>query len=233
VTTLADDLVPDQLWALVEPLLPTPPRPPYGGRHRTISNRACSPRSCTWPAPPLRGGCCPPASWAAAPRRPAGAASPSGPTPGCSTPCTFGFWTALVNKARWTGSGRAWTRRACGPNAGGPRGRKSSRSWQAGVQAAAGLRRERAAADRGGDRGQRQRHHRVPGRLDDVPPIRTPAGQRRTRPAKVHADKGYDSRANRAYLRGVGSSRGSLGVRSSRRSGLGATVGRSSGRCRG
>jgi len=25
--------------------------------------------------------------------------------------------------------------------------------------------------------------------IDDVPPIRTPAGQRRTRPAKVHADK--------------------------------------------
>jgi transposase len=31
--------------------------------------------------------------------------------------------------------------------------------------------------------------------------IRTPAGRRRTRPGKVHADKGYDSRANRAYLR--------------------------------
>jgi len=37
--------------------------------------------------------------------------------------------------------------------------------------------------------------------LADVPPVRTPAGRRRTRPAKVHADKGYDSRANRAYLR--------------------------------
>jgi len=36
-----DDLVPDQLWALVAPLLPAPPRPPYGGRHRTISDRAC------------------------------------------------------------------------------------------------------------------------------------------------------------------------------------------------
>jgi transposase len=39
--TLADDLVLDELWALVEPLLPVPPRPPYGGRHRTISDRAC------------------------------------------------------------------------------------------------------------------------------------------------------------------------------------------------
>jgi IS5 family transposase len=37
--------------------------------------------------------------------------------------------------------------------------------------------------------------------LEDIPPVRTPAGRRRTRPAKVHADKGYDSRANRAYLR--------------------------------
>jgi IS5 family transposase len=37
--------------------------------------------------------------------------------------------------------------------------------------------------------------------IDDVPPIRTPAGRRRTRPGKVHADKGYDSRANRVYLR--------------------------------
>jgi hypothetical protein len=29
--------VPDELWALVAPLLPAPPRPPYGGRYRTIS----------------------------------------------------------------------------------------------------------------------------------------------------------------------------------------------------
>src|SRR5512133_3847866 len=41
MTTLADNLVPDQLWALVAPLLPAPPRPPYGGRHRTISDRGC------------------------------------------------------------------------------------------------------------------------------------------------------------------------------------------------
>jgi IS5 family transposase len=37
--------------------------------------------------------------------------------------------------------------------------------------------------------------------LDDVPPIRTPSGRRRTRPAAVHADKGYDSAANRTWLR--------------------------------
>jgi hypothetical protein len=37
--------------------------------------------------------------------------------------------------------------------------------------------------------------------LKDIPPVRTPAGRRRTRPARVHADKGYDSWANRAWLR--------------------------------
>jgi transposase len=41
MTALADDLVPDELWALVEPLLPVPPRPPYGGRRRAVSERAC------------------------------------------------------------------------------------------------------------------------------------------------------------------------------------------------
>jgi hypothetical protein len=43
--------------------------------------------------------------------------------------------------------------------------------------------------DRGGDGRQRQRHHHVEAVLEDIPPIRTPAGRRRTRPAKVHADK--------------------------------------------
>jgi transposase len=40
-----------------------------------------------------------------------------------------------------------------------------------------------------------------PAVLDDVPPIRTPVGRRRTRPEGVHADKAYDSAANRAWLR--------------------------------
>jgi hypothetical protein len=41
MTSLVDKLVPDDLWAIVEPLLPPPPRPPYGGRHRTIPDRNC------------------------------------------------------------------------------------------------------------------------------------------------------------------------------------------------
>jgi transposase len=41
MTTLIDGLVPNQLWALVEPLLPAPPRPTYGGRHRVIPDGNC------------------------------------------------------------------------------------------------------------------------------------------------------------------------------------------------
>jgi len=55
----------------------------------------------------------------------------------------------------------------------------------------------------------------------DIPPIRTPAERRRTRPAKVHADKGYDSRTNRTYLqrRGLKTRIGRRGVESSTRLG--------------
>jgi transposase len=41
MTTFVDDLMPDELWALVERLLPAPPRPPYGGRRRAVPDRAC------------------------------------------------------------------------------------------------------------------------------------------------------------------------------------------------
>jgi transposase len=37
--------------------------------------------------------------------------------------------------------------------------------------------------------------------LDDIPAIRMPTGRRRRRPGKVHADKAYDHRRCRAYLR--------------------------------
>ena len=40
-TTLVEELVPDELWRLVAALLPSPPRPPYGGRRRTVPDRNC------------------------------------------------------------------------------------------------------------------------------------------------------------------------------------------------
>jgi transposase len=41
MTTLVEELVPDDPWAMVEPLPPPPPRPWWGGRVRTIPARNC------------------------------------------------------------------------------------------------------------------------------------------------------------------------------------------------
>jgi hypothetical protein len=65
--------------------------------------------------------------------------------------------------------------------------------------------------------------------LDDVPAVRGSSSRRRCRPVKVHADKGYDSAANRAYLRRGGSLHALPGVGSSRQRGLGGAGGRSNG----
>jgi transposase len=59
MTTLVDQLVSDELWAMVEPLLPRPPRKGLGGRPRTVPDRSCfaaivdmartsTPQSSTW-----------------------------------------------------------------------------------------------------------------------------------------------------------------------------------------
>jgi transposase len=41
MTALVEELVPDDLWALVEPLLPPPPRPWWGRPVRAIPGRSC------------------------------------------------------------------------------------------------------------------------------------------------------------------------------------------------
>ena len=57
--------------------------------------------------------------------------------------------------------------------------------------------------------------------LDDIPKVRTPAGGRRYRPAKVHADKAYDHRRCRGYLtrRGIKVRIARRGIESSTRLG--------------
>jgi IS5 family transposase len=69
--------------------------------------------------------------------------------------------------------------------------------------------------------------------LEDVPPMRAPSGRRRARPVAVHADKGYASAANRAWLRrrGIRVRIARRGVESSTR--LGRHRWKVEGRCRG
>ena len=57
--------------------------------------------------------------------------------------------------------------------------------------------------------------------LEDIPPIRMPNGRRRRRPGKLHADKAYDHRRCRRYLRrrGIGPRIARRGIESSQRLG--------------
>jgi transposase len=57
--------------------------------------------------------------------------------------------------------------------------------------------------------------------LDDLPKVSTPAGGRRCRPDKCHADKAYDHRRCRAYLsrRGIRVRIARCGIESSQRLG--------------
>jgi transposase len=201
MATLVDDLVPDQLWAIVEPLLPVPPRPPYGGRHRAIPDRNCfaaivymARTSTPWrllPAQEL----------------------------GCGSPATC--WRRLTE---WANAGVFDQLHLEVLDRVGEQGRLD---WSRASLDTMSIRARRG--DHVGanpvDRGKPgSKLHLVceggglpltvpvtaanvndtlmfAAILDDVPPIRTPSGRRRTRPDAVHADKAYDSAANRAWLR--------------------------------
>jgi IS5 family transposase len=71
------------------------------------------------------------------------------------------------------------------------------------------------------------------GLIDDVPAVRAPSGRRRCRPGTVHADKRYDARHGRAYLRRRGIKGRIAGERSSHQSAWDASGGEWSGRCPG
>ncbi len=90
-----------------------------------------------------------------------------------------------------------------------------------GVQAAPGGRRRRAAPVATGHRSQHPRQHHVRGAAGRHPPVGTPAGRRRRRPEKVHADKPYDHRRCRGYLseRGIKLRIARCGIESSQRLG--------------
>jgi transposase len=141
-----------------------PSRPPYGGRRRTISDRACfaaivymARTSTPWRLLPARElGC---GSSATCWRRLAEWANA-----GVFDQLHLEVFDRLGEQGRLDWERAAVDTMSVRAKRGGPRGRKSRRSWQAWVQAPPGLRRRRVAADRGGHRRQRPRHHHAPGR---------------------------------------------------------------------
>ena len=124
MASLADTLVPDDLWAIVNPLLPLPPRPPYGGRHRTIPDRNCfaaivfmARTSTPWRLLPAR-------------------------ELGCGSPATEALHLEILDRLgeqdRLDWSRASLDSASVRAKRGGPRRRKSRRPWQAGIQASPG-----------------------------------------------------------------------------------------------
>src|SRR6266498_164306 len=155
MTTLVDKLVPDELWQLVEPLLPPRPRPWWGGRRRTIPDRNCfaaivfmARTSTSWRLLPAKElGC---GSAATAWRR-----LDEWAKAGVFEQLHLEVLDRLGEQGRLDWSRASVDSASVRAKRGGPRWRKSGRSRQAWVQDPPGLRWRRVAADRGGHRCQR------------------------------------------------------------------------------
>jgi transposase len=204
MTTLADKLLPDVLWQRIQPLLPPALSRARGGAPRTVPDRACmaaiifmARTSTPWALLPVgEFGC------------------------GSVTTCwrRFAEWAhagvferlqellldelGQADRLDWSRS--AWTASACGRSGGDLVGANPVDRAKPGSKL-------HLAVDGGGlplsllVTGAKTNDSRVfEALLDDIPPVRTPAGRRRCRPDKVHADKAYDHRRCRGYLSGRG-----------------------------
>jgi transposase len=202
MATLADTLVPDERWALVALLLPPAPRPWWGGRVRAIPDRACfaaiiyMARTST--------------PWRLLPAGELGCGSSTTVRRRLDQWLAAGVFEQLQRRrarpARDGGGDRLDpSQRGChertSTSRGRPRRSQSGRPRQARLQTPPCNRQQRPAVGGGGHRGKHSDGVLLAAMVDDVPVVRTPTGQRRKRPAKLHADKAYDSRANRAELR--------------------------------
>jgi Transposase DDE domain len=234
MTSLIEGLVPNQLWAMVVPLLPASPRPPYGGRRRTIPDRNCfaavvfMARTSTPVAPaPIPGAGLWLTGHGLAAAEPVGQGrGVRGVAPGDPGPTRRAGAAGLV--ARQPGQHER-PREAWGDHVGASpvdRGKPGSKLHLVCDGGGLPLTAAVTAAN-------------VPdvvmlaALVDDIPPVYTPSGRRRVRPSKLDADKATTARPTAPGCAGAGSGRGSPDVGSSHRPGWGGIAGGWSGRCRG
>lgn len=108
---MAKALVTNELWEVIEALLPQEPPKPKGGRPRIPDRAALTgilfvlKSGIPWEMLPQEMGCgsgmtCSGGAWR------------SGTRPGCGSACTGCSWTAWGRRTRSIGRGRLWTRRA-------------------------------------------------------------------------------------------------------------------------
>jgi transposase len=220
--TLAEDLVPDELWRMVAPLLPAAPRPWYGGRRRTVPDRSCfaaivyMARTST--------------PWRLLPVQELGCGSPATAWRRLNEWAKAGLFEQLHQEVldRLGLAGRLdWSRASVdsasvrAPNAGDhvganpvDRGKPGSKIHLACEGSGLPLTAVVTAANISDVT-------MLAAVLDDVPAVLTPAGRRRTRPGKLDADKGYDSAGNHTWLRrrGIRARIARRGIESSQRLG--------------
>jgi transposase len=201
MTSLVDKLVPEDLWAIVEPLLPPPPRPPYGGRHRTIPDRNC------FAAIVFMARTSTP--WRLLPARELGCGSPATAWRRFDEWAKAGVFEALHLEIldRLGEQGRLdWSRASLdsasvrakrGDHVGAnpvDRGKPGSKLHLACERRGLPL----AAAVTAANVNDTLLFEAL---LEDVPAVLTPSRRRRSRPGTVDADKAYDHAGNRRYLR--------------------------------
>jgi transposase len=219
MTTLADRLLPDALWQRIQPLLPPPPCHARGGAPGTVSDRACmaaivfmARTSTPWAL--LAVG-----------------------EFGCGSVTTCWRWFAewahagvfqrlqqLLLDALGEAGGLDWSRISLDSFS-----LRAVRGGQVGANPVDRAKRGsklQLAVEGGGlplsllVTGANTNDSLVfEALLDDLPAVRTPAGQRRCRPEKVHADKADDHRRCRGDLTCRGSMVPSPAAGSSRRRG--------------
>jgi len=202
MTILVDKLVPDELWRLIKPLLPPPPRPWWGGRARTIPDRTAF-AAIVFMA-------CTSTPWCLLPAQELGCGSPATAWRRLQEWAKAGAFEqlhseildrlGLADRLDWSRASvdsASLRAKRGGDHVGAnpvDRGKPGSKIHL--VYDAGGLPLVAAVTAAG-----------VPDvtmlapLVDDIPPVRTPSRRRRTRPGKLDADKGYDSKDNRRYLR--------------------------------
>jgi len=151
------------------------------------------------------GGSCPHSSWAAGARRPAGGGYGTGSRPASGNGCTIDCWTGWATPVRSTGHARRSTASVSGLGVGGADRRESGRPRQARLQVPPAGRwagHPLAVALSAANTHDSTLLEQL---VDAVPAVIGPRGRPgrpRRRPAKLHADKGYDfSRCRKALRR--------------------------------
>ena len=101
MTALVEELVPDELWAVVEPL-PPPPRPWWGGRVRAIPARTCLAAIVDMARTSSSWRLLLPGSWAAARQPRCRACQPHRGLPGRAAEDTWRSRNPRVERSRWS-----------------------------------------------------------------------------------------------------------------------------------